>query len=195
MSDFERTTIPQLQVLTTAEAKSHLRVDLADDDVLIEDLIATATAEVEAYAVIALLTQDIVATFDGPFSAGRIRLPIGPVASDATAVVTVVSQDGTETELTASQFRLATGKAPAVWIIDNLSQPSALSKADSTLRVEYSAGYGTSAPDVPADLRHAVKDQVAHLYEQRGGYGEPRHAKPMSSNAIRLAQRYRRSSV
>lgn len=193
--DFERTSIPGIHVVTTAEAKLHLRQDLSVEDDLIDDMIAAAVREVEDYAQIALITQDVTATYDGPFEAGRLRLPLGPVPEGAECTVTSVAQDRAEEVLMSSQFRLAVGKAPAIWIIEGVEQPHSLAMSTTSLRVDYSAGFGVNSYDVPDDLKHAVLDQVAQLYENRAMFIRNRHTPSMSAHAVRIAQRYRRSTV
>ncbi|MDJ0857447.1 MAG: head-tail connector protein [Dinoroseobacter sp.] len=195
MPDFERGDRQGIPILNKAQMKLHLRVDLSDEESLIDTMLDAAVREVEDYAQIALVDQTITATFTGPFPAGRMYLPVGPVLSTTGATSTLVEQDGTETALTAAQFRLTTGRAPAIWIIEGVSQPAAMKQDSSTLRVAYTAGFGPEAADVPPDLRHALLDQVAALYEHRAGAVMPRHVQSMSSNTQRIAQRYRRVGI
>lgn len=194
MPDFER-TIPSTPVVTTADAKLFLRQDLTVEDSLIDNLIASATREVEAFASIALITQTITATFDGPFTAGRLRLPVGPVLDTATATVTMIEPDGTETPLDSAFFSLRAGKAPALWVGGGSSLPTLMGDPSTALQIEYPGGYGGTAADVPEDLRHAVLEQTAMLYEHRALARQHRHQPSMSPHAQRIAQRYRRSSV
>jgi len=194
MPDFERST-PATQVVTTAEAKAHLRQDLSVDDDLINGMITAATGEVEAYAQIALIEQAVTASYDGPFSAGRIRLPVGPVASGSSATVTAIAGDGTETVLASAAYSLRTGKAAAVWLLKGVELPTALNDPATVLTIDYSAGFGANEAAVPADLKQAVLDQVAMLYQHRATWRMMRQTPSMSAHAVRIAQRYRRSSV
>ena len=57
------------------------------------------------------------------------------------------------------------------------------------VRITYEAGYAT----VPADLRMAIADQVARLYEHRGGVMDK--APALSAHTARVIARYRRVAV
>lgn len=196
MPNFERLTTPATPVITTEEAKLFIRQDLPDEDHVIDLMVAAAAREIEAYAQIALLEQTVRVSVDGPHSAGRIPLPVGPVASGVVATVDMVAPDGSETSLSSANWSLVSGTAPAIWLIDDVAAlPSLLSQSSTVLRIEYQAGWGPDPQDVPADLLQAVQDQTAQLYEMRAGQPMARHQSSMSPHAVRIAQRYRRSTV
>ena len=91
-------TPPTLEPLTLAEATSHLRVDLNDDDDLITDLITAAREYAETVTRRALLTQTWDLKLDAfPASSGTpVRLPFPPLQS-VTSIQYVDTNGDTQT--------------------------------------------------------------------------------------------------
>lgn len=168
--------------ITLAEAKAHLRVWHDDDDDSITSMIAAATRELEEHASVALITQDIRATFDPPPLSSSIPLPVGPVL--AGAEVTVMLDGAAFTD-----FTLIPGKRPAIRLEDD-------ELCFGELVVTYPAGFGANRAAIPEDIVAAILDQVAALYDTRGTV-EPRHLGlgGMSPHFARIAARYRRVAI
>lgn len=157
--------------------KAHLRFDHDDEDALITNMGHTAAAEIEQFAQIALLTQTVRVIMFHPGDEQGLRLPIGPASDDDTPTVTI---DGAA--FTAFQF--VGGNRPYIqWLDDyfNLSP--------SRVTIEYQAGFGAAATDIPADLAQAVMDQTALHFDGRS----PMAAKSLttSPHMARIAARYR----
>src|SRR5579884_3989819 len=55
---------PQIEPVTRAQAKAWLRIDVDDDDLLIDELIADAREFVEDHCAVALITQQWLYTMD-----------------------------------------------------------------------------------------------------------------------------------
>ncbi|QEX18499.1 hypothetical protein FRZ44_38060 [Hypericibacter terrae] len=160
-------TAATVPVLDTAAAKAHLRVEFADDDVTIDALVAAATETIEGMTGRAFLQQTWRLTLDA-FPACRdpvIRLPRPPLISVDS--VKYVDADGTLQTLD-----------PALYQVDANSTPARLAPAYGqvwpcarcelgAVRIEYKAGYGTTADKVRPTLVSAVKLQLGHLYENR----------------------------
>ncbi|MFC0161420.1 hypothetical protein CDZ97_07820 [Mameliella alba] len=157
--------------------KDHLRVDFTDDDTGIGNMARTAAQEVEQVAQIALLTQTIRVVILDPGTDRILRLPIGPVADDAEVTVSI---DGTS----FTDFTLIGGIRALIRFgdtFDNLTPEQ--------IAIEYPAGFGDSATDIPADLAQAIMDQTALHYDGRS----PMDAKSLttSPHMARIAARYR----
>src|SRR3979409_375910 len=60
MSSLVVKTPPAVEPVSLAEAKSHLRVDVPDDDALIQNLIRAARANLEQVCNLAFITQSLV---------------------------------------------------------------------------------------------------------------------------------------
>lgn len=159
------------------DLKSHLRVNDCDEDLAIADIGATAAVEFEHFAQLALLTQTIRLTIFNPTSDSGLRLPIGPVADDETPTVTV---DGEA--FTALAFE--GGNRPYIrWLADYHEL------TPSRITVEYQAGFGPAASDIPTDIAQSIMDQAALLYDGRS----PMDARALttSPHMARIGARYR----
>ena len=175
----ERTPINTALPVSLEWAKEHLRVTHAAEDTLITSMIWTVAGEIEAQAGIALLSQTITHTTDE--DPGQvITLPVGPVALDATATVTLISSDGTTTAL-ASGYWLEGGRYPTLRFAD--TAPT------ERLRITYEAGHTAT----PADVGQAIVEQVARLYTERGGVFDK--GQSLSPHTARIIARHRRVSV
>lgn len=179
MMNTERTPINTELPVSLDWAKEHLRITQDDEDDLLTMLIKTVASEIEAQAGIALLSQSITFTTDE--DAGQIvALPVGPVASDATATVTLINSDGTTTAL-ASGYWLEGGRYTTLRFAD--TAPT------ERLRITYQAGHTA----MPADLGQAIVEQVARLYTERGGVLDK--GPSLSPHTARIIARHRRVTV
>lgn len=157
--------------------KGHIRVDGELENDAVAVIARTSAAEVEQFAQIALLHQTIKVTIFNPVQECGLNLPIGPVVEGG---VTVVTPDGE----TFSDFAFVGGIRPYIhWGAGyfNLSP--------SLLEIEYQAGFGAQASDIPHDLSQALMDQAALHYDGRS----PMDAKSLttSPHMARIGARYR----
>ncbi|MDQ0317836.1 head-tail connector protein [Amorphus orientalis] len=150
---------PASEPVTLAEAKAHLRVDAADDDTLIGDLIAAARRHVEIATGRALIAQGWRIIREDMKAAGLLRLEPQPILS--VDAVTLRRADGTASVLASDRYvvDLATAR------LRMLASGEPL--AGSQVEVDVTAGYGSGASDVPAPLRQAVLMLAAHWYQHR----------------------------
>jgi uncharacterized phiE125 gp8 family phage protein len=155
-------TPPAVEPVTLAEAKLHLKVDTTDDDTLIATLITAARARAEWHTGRALITQGWTLWLDAWPEV--IAIPLPPLQA-VTAVTTYARDDSAHVldsgsysvDTTANRLTLKDGGAP----LADLRRLNAVA-------VAFTAGYGSSAADVPAPLRAAVLELIAFLYENRG---------------------------
>lgn len=165
-----------------SELKHHLRVDAAEEDDAVTKMGLAAAAELEHFAQIALLTQTIRVTIYDPPGRGDITLPIGPPVQDSTATVTFDGEPFTAFSLEAA-YRpyLRLGTAACSW------------PHPTRITVDYQAGFGADAVNIPADLAEAIMDQAALHYDGRS----PMNARDltMSPHMARIGARYRGVSV
>lgn len=162
------------QAVTTADARTHLRADSADD-ALIGALVQAAQAHVEQVLGAPLTSETWEQSFDG-FPCGSLKLLRHPVTAVASVVYDV---GGVETALDAADYRvdLVSGR---VWAD---SWPTA--DEIGSVRVRFTAGYSS----VPAPLRAALLLIVGDLYANR----EAKQASDLSENptVARLLWPYR----
>jgi uncharacterized phiE125 gp8 family phage protein len=178
----ERISTPATAAVSSALAAEHSRADLDPSFAAeIDRMTQAAVREIEAHAHVALVRQTIRVTLDGwPGELRQIDLPIAPVLEGATVTVTVGG-------FAFSQVELGTGLRPT--LILTAVELTAEERAAEWV-IEYEAGFGDAAADVPPDLAHAVMDQVAALFDWRGG-GQDKGTW-LSPHAARIAARYRR---
>ena len=159
------TTPPADEPITLAQAKAHLRVDFTDDDVLIGALIVAAREYCEDVLGRALMAQTIEGVLDGE-PGDVILLPRPPLLS----VQSIKFYDEND---------VATLVDPAEYLVDRTSQPGRVVlnaegewpdvnlRPANSVTIEFTAGYGDDAADVPAKFRQAMLLLIAHWYTHR----------------------------
>lgn len=172
---------PSVEPISLAEAKEHLRVEHGDDDTIIARLISVAVATVDARGELgrAMVSQTWAQTGYG--WRDRVELTMTPVQS--LSAVKYFDTDNVEQTATLSDFRLI-GTALNSYVEPVGSWPQTFDRPDA-LKLEYVAGWGDSASDVPESLRNALLMLVGHWYENREAYADrPPTAVPMGAMAL-----------
>lgn len=187
---YKVTVAPTIEPVTVDDAKRHLRVDWPDDDAYIADLITAARQWCENGLRRALITQTIQAIIQLPEPVqGRLSGIIGQIGWPIELPMTA---DGTLQSVTLAEIetQIATFASLALtddYLVDDNSEPgriwlaaAAIAKwsisinypgAIPRVRVTYTAGYGDTASTVPYPIRQAIRQGVAHLYENREAGG------------------------
>ena len=195
--------------VATSDQKSFMRVEFNDDDTLIGELIKVAQNNVEAYTGRAItqqtlqlfldrlpyyrdekLREGVYTAPDLNYSADYIVLPKPPVAS--ITHVKYYANDNTASTFAASNYFSDVDSTSARVVLKNgVSWPTLTElRQGNAYEVQYVAGYGNSASDVPTPIIQAIKLLTTHLYENR------EMVTSMSANAIpytvgQLLQPYR----
>ncbi len=159
-------TAPVAEPISTAEAKSHARVDISADDTLIDDYIAAARRWAELYTRRQFVTATWDLTLDAFPLSDRcpIWVPLPPLQSVTS--ISYVDADGQTQTWDAAEY-----------LVDSKSEPGRILPAygetwpvtrdqANAVTVRFVAGYGLAAA-VPATLKTAVRLLVSHLYETR----------------------------
>lgn len=162
MWSLEIKTPPASEPVSVLEAKKHLRVEHTNDDTYIETLIKAAREYGESYQNRSWITRTYVLHLNA-WPDKALRLPYGPVQSIISITYTI---DGGEI------YSVDPGiyKLSADWYLDlrnGETWPAVPSYADLEVAIEYVAGYGDAAADIPARFRQAVLLLVGHWYENR----------------------------
>lgn len=176
---YERTNKTLAEPVDQMEFTEHMRVD-ADLVSGAYPYVRAAAAEIETYCDIALLDQDITALAD-PLTGRVLQLPVGPVALGASVTVDLIEQDGTATPVTDGWF-LQAGPTPQLFFN---------TIPGGQLRITYRAGYGSTSDAIPDDLRMAICDLAARLYDHRASDKAP----AFPAAAARISARYRRVRI
>ena len=158
---------PATEPLTLAELKSHLRVDLVDDDTLITGIGIVAREVVEDLTGLRLITQTWKLILDRFPLRRWIEIPLGP--SSAISSVKYRDTDGTQFTQTAGEYIADTDSIKArVVLKDDFDwpDPDLDLQVVNAVEIEFIVGYGAAAA-VPERLKTAIKLIVGHYYENR----------------------------
>jgi len=155
---------PAEEPVTVAAAKAHLRIDGSAEDVLIASLILTSRLHVEAAMGLALITQEWRLTFDRWPEAGEVRFPLRPIQSITS--VSVAGDDGVPVLVSDADYTLDGQALRPRLIPRNGSWLQPKTRANG-IEIQFTAGIGDEAEDIPQPIRHAILLLVAHWYEHR----------------------------
>ena len=156
-------TPPAAEPVTLAEAKAHLKLDTADDDVLIASLIVAARARAEWHTGRAFVTQSWTLHLDAWPADGIVEIPLPPLQSVTS--VTTYALDDTARLLGSSTYQVdaASGR---LTLKSGVTPPTDL-RAMNAVEIAFTAGYGATSA-VPAPVKQAILQTVADLYVHRG---------------------------
>jgi len=158
------TSAPAVEPVTVSEAKAHLRVDGTAEDTLIGSLILTSRLHIEAALGLALMTQSWRLTLDAWPNGRELELPLRPLRSLTS--VKIVAADGTAETIPSSSYVVDIDGTPPRLVRNGGSWPQP-EKAANGIEIEFTAGFGDEAADVPAPIRQALLMLIAHWYEHR----------------------------
>ena len=182
MNGLTLVTPPAAEPVTLAEAKAHLRVDIANDDSLITDLIASARQAAESHTRRALVTQTWRLSLDRfpgkplpwwdgvregaeiPEPANAVELPRPPLQS----VTAVTAYDDTDaaTVMPAADYFVDTDREPGRIVLRSGKTWPSVTRVANGVEVVFVAGYG-AASAVPQAIRQGILMLVGHTYENR----------------------------
>lgn len=154
---------PATGLVTLSDAKAHLRVTSSAEDGLITNLIAAASAYLDAKDGVlgeALITQTWRYTMAAP-PVGNLVLPVGPVQS--IAQIQYVDTDGATQTVGAADYRLA---GDMLELVSGASWPATDART-AAFWVDFVAGYG-DIDDLPQTIAHLARVVIFEAYEQRG---------------------------
>ena len=162
-------TAPTIEPISLAEAKTHLRIDVTDDDSYLSDLlIPSARWQVEHATSRALITTVLEQTVDRFPEERELTIARWPLVS----ITSITSYDSSDVASTfaASKYLVDTASEPGRVILnDGQSWPSDL-RARAAVVIRWSAGYGATAALVTQKAlwaRHAMLYLIGWWYEQR----------------------------
>jgi uncharacterized phiE125 gp8 family phage protein len=160
---------PTVEPVSLDEAKSHLRIDSTDQDVLIASYIKTARVYCEQFQNRSYITQSWELWLDSFPSVDFIEIPLPPLQS----VTSIAYYDMTNTATTVLAAAFGT-----TYFVDSKNEPGKLclgygaSWPTTTLRpyngvcITFVSGYGI-AELISENIKSAIKLIVGHLYEHR----------------------------
>lgn len=157
-------THPAVEPLTTAEAKTHLRVDGSTEDTLIAAYVTAARAFYEEATWRALVTQTWALRLEAWPLGDCLPLPRPPLQSVTSIVYT--DSDGTTTTMSSGDYTVYAQDPGRVWLGYGKSWPSATLRPGPSIVVTFVAGYGVAASVMEID-KQAIRLLLGHFYENR----------------------------
>ena len=148
-----------------AEAKAQMRVEHNDDDALIERLIDVAISYTDVTGALgkAMITQKW-GQWIAP-NPSTVKLLLGPV--QGVTAVRYYDTDGVLQDDNYLNYQIfGTAQATTIEPKTGFNWPTTQDRPDA-IKIEYEIGYGDTAADVPAVIKHAMLVLVAHWYENR----------------------------
>jgi len=161
------TAPPGVEPVSLSDAKAWLRAGHGDEDGLIGDLIVSARARVEQETGLALIAQSWRWSLDAwptrrlSACGQAVDLPIRPLIS--LEAVRTFENDGAASVHDPAEYRVEAGEPGRLVAV----LPFALPRPDRPaggIEIDFTAGFGPAAEDVPAPLREAILRLVAHAY-------------------------------
>lgn len=154
---------PEAEALTLAEVKAHLRLDGGEEDELLASLIRVAREHLERISGLCLLTQGWRLYLDSLSEDGVIQIARYPVQSVEN--VKVYDEPGAALDVSLAGSVLDGRRRPARLVLAGRVQPG---RSVNGVEVDFTAGFGATAADVPDTLRRAMLTHVALMFSCRG---------------------------
>jgi uncharacterized phiE125 gp8 family phage protein len=163
---YVRITPPVAEALTLAETKAHLRLDMSDEDALVAGLIAVARDHLERSTGLCLMTQGWRLYLDSISEDGVIPIARGPVQTVES--VAVYDEAGEATAVSLEGHVLDGIRRPARLMLVQGVRPG---RAVNGIEIDFIAGFGATATDVPDTLKRAMLTHIAAMFSCRGLVG------------------------
>jgi uncharacterized phiE125 gp8 family phage protein len=176
-----------VEPVALADLRQFLRLSGTGEDVLLTGLLRAACETLETLTGLVLIKQHLRLYVDHWPSDALVRIDRYPVQSVVS--VTAYEPDGVPVILPTVEMHLQTATRPARL---NLQSPS---QGLGGLEIDFIAGFGETAMDVPDALKHALMTLVAHWYEFRGVYAPSDHPASLTPAFERAVNLWRRVSL
>lgn len=156
-------TAPAVEPVTVAELTTHLRIsDIALDDELTR-LIKAARQSVEALLKRQLITATYKAYYDY-WPPCVFELPMPPLQSVTT--IKYYDTAGVQQTWSASNYQVdTTGVHGTITPAYNVVYPVLQLGKKNAIEIEFDAGYGDAADDVPECIKQAILSLAGHWFE------------------------------
>ena len=159
-------TAPASEPLIALDLRDHLRIDIDDEETLIETYITAARMLLEERLSIAMLTQTWDLFLDEWPSGNVIYLPRPPLQT--VSYVKYYNTSNVATTLAAAAYHVDSYSKPArIALNDGYDWPTTTLRAINGVQVGFVAGYGATGTAVPAPLLQAMKLIIGDLFENR----------------------------
>ena len=168
-----RVAPPGVQAISLAEVKAHLRVDFADEDMIIAAYQQAAIDHFDGWSGVlgrCLISQQWRVSLSAFPCGDTITLPF----PDVSAVDIAYSDaDDAYQILAASAYRLLESRDGSVITLKSGQVWPATFDRPDALRITLTAGYGAAPAAIPAPIRAAMLLRAGDLYARREDASKP----------------------
>ena len=166
MLKIEVITEASVEPVTVAEVKNHLRVTDNTEDGIISGLITAARKYVEQILRRSLINQTYAYYLDDFPNREFIQLPFPPLLT--VDFVKYYDQTGVLTTMPTDDYQVDNKATPArITLKDDATYPTVELDKVNAVEIQYQAGYGNTADDVPMPIRLVIIQLVSHWFENR----------------------------
>ena len=179
-------TPPVIEPIGLDEVKIWSRIDLTEDDLLIQRQILAVRQMVERMYNIAIITQTWTMYLDWlPYDCIEIfKRPLQSVTS-----VKYIDADGVTQTIANNLYMVdLNSRPPRIVRMQDATWPS-VQPRPSAVAVEFVAGYGDKSQDVPENVTTYLLYEVGNLYENRETYSELKLQKFDFANNLMASER------
>lgn len=161
-------TPPSVEPITLAEALEHCHANSGVEDNWFYRNIKSARIAAENYHGRSYIQQTLEVTYDY-LPSTPINLPRSPAISVDS--VTVYDQLNAANAVTLTDFLIDTQNEPASIVFNDGYDwdTSIITRETAALKIQFKAGYGTTAATVPDHAKSAMLIYLSWLYEYRAG--------------------------
>ena len=150
--------------VTLADVKTYLKIDNNAEDTLLASMITAARVQLETRLNRAFLRQLWSLYLDYLPPDGVIYLPLSPVIS----IENVAIIDDLQVYNIIDDSFYITNLKPDNGLLKTIKTLPDIASEYAGLRVQFWAGYGVAATDIPAPIGQAILHLVAFWHENRG---------------------------
>lgn len=150
------------------DAKTHLRVDHSDDDLMVEAKLRAAISGLDGPSGAlnrGLISQDYAYDLPG-FLDDKITLPMCGVS--AVTEISFLDQEGARQTVSDGVWQLVTDNRFIAYLALKAGQrwPATLCQ-DAAVTIKFKSGFGASPEDMPFNVRAAILLMTGDLYRNR----------------------------
>jgi len=157
--------VPASEPVTKDEVKDYMRIRTDDQDDLIDELIKDARHIAESFTRRVFMTHQIRVWLDAVPCEDYIELPRPPLQSITS--VKWYDDDDTETVFSSDNYIVSDERLKGrITLVNGAAWPTGLRRADG-LVVDYKAGYGDDADDVPERIKRGIIKIAGSLWTFR----------------------------
>lgn len=166
-----RNTAPAIQPVDLDDIKRHVRRAFStDDDTALQAYLDAAVAFLDGRdGRLGRCMINQIWLFDVEEWCPEVALPFPDVSA---VTVRYFDADDVEQTVAPDQYLLSGGTAPSIRFVSGFAAPALAIDRIRPIVIEMTVGFGATADNVPAPLRHAIRMLVGHWFVNREAVAE-----------------------